>query len=75
MDAGNTDRPERLALKELQRLADEASSRFSDGAIAETSSSLVAMTAVLEPLIAAVSHRWLGMADPSTDAPHPGLYL
>jgi len=70
------------AILELQRLVDEADKRFKQDSTIEACSSLVAIPAVLEPLINHLQHTWLtttGLEAPGSgmaeEAAQPGQYL
>lgn len=78
------DRPEdvaaRRALRELRRLASEATRRFEQRSLIETSSSLTAMATVLEPLFGYVQRTWVEVevttAAPEHERPDTvGMYL
>jgi hypothetical protein len=69
----------RLAFRELKRLANEASRFFGQNSLVATTSSLAAMSTVLDPLLGYLQHSWIADAaetqdDESETAP-PELYL
>ena len=71
----------RKALLELQRLVEEADQRFKEDSPIEACSSLVAIPAVLDPLVQHLQSVWVTLAngmpptdETSADLP-PGQYL
>lgn len=79
------DRPEdaaaRRALKELKRLAMEATRRFEQRSLIEATSSLTAMATVLEPLLGYVQRTWVEVEVTAASPVEPeqsdsfGMYL
>ena len=72
----------RAAIRELKRLASEASRRFDQNSLIATTSSLTAMATVLDPLLGYLQRSWVesevevpdDAADDSDDD-HVGMYL
>ena len=71
----------RKALLELQRLVEEADQRFKEDSPIEACSSLVAIPAVLDPLVQHLQSVWVTLAngmsptDAASDEFPPGQYL
>lgn len=72
----------RAAIRELKRLASEASRRFDQNSLLATTSSLTAMSTVLDPLLGYLQRSWMereaevsaGAAGDSDDD-RVGMYL
>lgn len=69
----------RQALRELKRLATEALRRFEPDALIEATSSLAAISTVLDPLLSYVQRTWVAdvvrTSPPDVDDDRSGAYL